>query len=307
MFERFTPEARQVVVGAQEEARALKHRHIGTEHLLLALLASEAGLASRALEALEVKHDRARSEIVGIVGRGDVASPGQMPFTPRAKGSLERALRAALRLGHNYIGPEHVLLGVAAEREGVAARVLLDLGADYEKIREQVLRLLPDQTPEQRTVISQGTSSTRHAVELAWFDGTGAVLNRLARELRQELGREPDGADLLIVLASVPDGMAARVLAEFGIGVERLRGAVDRVRVQTAGALDVLQQEIDEVRSAKEAAIAGQQFEPASQLRDHERKLSWQAAAARAVGSSVGALAAIREHLGLPTHPDEAA
>src|SRR3984957_1160168 len=142
MFERFTERARQVVVLAQEEARTLKHNYIGTEHILLGLLREEEGLAARVLESLDITVERVRAQVVRIVGSGEEVTSGQIPFTPRAKKVLELALREALSLGHNYIGTEHILLGLVRENEGVAARILLDIVADSEKIRNEVIRML---------------------------------------------------------------------------------------------------------------------------------------------------------------------
>src|SRR4026207_1587013 len=142
MFERFTERARQVVVLAQEEARTLKHNYIGTEHILLGLLREEEGLAARVLESLDITVERVRAQVVRIVGSGEEVTSGQIPFTPRAKKVLELALREALSLGHNYIGTEHILLGLARENEGVAARILLDFDADAEKIRNEIIRML---------------------------------------------------------------------------------------------------------------------------------------------------------------------
>src|ERR1700704_2919028 len=142
MFERFTERARQVVVLAQEEARTLKHNYIGTEHILLGLLREEEGLAARVLESLDITVERVRAQVVRIVGSGEEVTSGQIPFTPRAKKVLELALREALSLGHNYIGTEHILLGLVRENEGVAARILLDFYADSEKIRNEVIRML---------------------------------------------------------------------------------------------------------------------------------------------------------------------
>src|SRR5256714_690478 len=142
MFERFTERARQVVVLAQEEARILKHNYIGTEHILLGLLREEEGLAARVLESLDITVERVRAQVVRIVGSGEEVTSGQIPFTPRAKKVLELALREALSLGHNYIGTEHILLGLVRENEGVAARILLDFDADSEKIRNEVIRML---------------------------------------------------------------------------------------------------------------------------------------------------------------------
>jgi ATP-dependent Clp protease ATP-binding subunit ClpC len=142
MFERFTDRAKQVVVFSQEEAKTLKHNYIGTEHILLGLLREEDGLAARVLESLDITVERVRAQVIRIVGGGEEATGGQIPFTPRAKKVLELALREALSLGHNYIGTEHILLGLVREDEGVAARILLDFEADGEKIRNEVIRLL---------------------------------------------------------------------------------------------------------------------------------------------------------------------
>jgi len=142
VFERFTERARQVVVLAQDEARALKHNYIGTEHILLGLLREEEGLAARVLESLDITVEEVRAMVARVVGEGDEVTTGQIPFTPRAKRVLELALREALSLGHNYIGTEHVLLGLVRENEGVAARILLDFGADAEKIRNEIIRML---------------------------------------------------------------------------------------------------------------------------------------------------------------------
>ncbi len=142
MFERFTERARQVVVLAQDEARGLKHNYIGTEHVLLGLLREEEGLGARVLESLGITIDGVRTQVAQIVGEGDEVSTGQIPFTPRAKKVLELSLREALALGHNYIGTEHVLLGLVRVNEGVAARILLDSGVSAEQVRDEVIRML---------------------------------------------------------------------------------------------------------------------------------------------------------------------
>ena len=141
MFERFTDEARQVVVLAQDEARALRHNYIGTEHILLGLLREEEGLAARLLESLSVTAQDVRAQVARIVGQGDEVTTGQIPFTPRAKKVLELALRDALSLGHDYIGTEHILIALVRENEGVAVQILRDFDADAEKIRNEVIRL----------------------------------------------------------------------------------------------------------------------------------------------------------------------
>src|ERR1700733_4135540 len=160
MFERFTERARQVVVLAQEEARTLKHNYIGTEHILLGLLREEEGLAARVLESLEITVERVRAQVVRIVGSGEEVTSGQIPFTPRAKKVLELALREALSLGHNYIGTEHILLGLVRENEGVAARILLDFDADSEKIRNEVIRMLSGPGGRQRSGSGGGAAAT---------------------------------------------------------------------------------------------------------------------------------------------------
>jgi ATP-dependent Clp protease ATP-binding subunit ClpC len=148
VFERFTERARQVVVLAQEEARALRHNFIGTEHVLLGLLREEQGIAARVLESLGVTIEAAREQVVRIVGRGDdEPAPGQIPFTPRAKKVLDLALREALSLGHNWIGTEHVLLGLAREDDGVAMQILLDHGVTSDRIRDEVIRMLGGPPP----------------------------------------------------------------------------------------------------------------------------------------------------------------
>jgi ClpA/ClpB-like protein len=142
VFERFTERARQVVVLAQDEARALHHNHIGTEHILLGLLREEDGLAARVLESFGVTAEEVRAKVGNIIGPGDAVTSAQIPFTPRGKKVLELSLAEALRLGHNYIGTEHVLLGLVRENEGIAARILLDFDADAEKIRKEIIRML---------------------------------------------------------------------------------------------------------------------------------------------------------------------
>src|ERR1035438_1196209 len=139
MFERFTERARQVVVLAQEEARTLKHNYIGTEHILLGLLREEEGLAARVLESLDITVERVRGQVVRIVGSGEEVTSGQIPFTPRAKQVLELALREALSLGHNYIGTEHILLGLCKQKEGKAVQILMELGAKPEELRKEVV------------------------------------------------------------------------------------------------------------------------------------------------------------------------
>src|SRR3954463_13444419 len=134
MFERFTERARQVVVLAQDEARALKHNYIGTEHILLGLLREEEGLAARVLDSLEITVEEVRAQVARIVGEGDELTWGQIPFTPRAKGVLQLAGTEALQRDDNHVGPEHLLLALARENQGVASRILLEFDTDAARI-----------------------------------------------------------------------------------------------------------------------------------------------------------------------------
>jgi len=142
MFERFTDRARRVVVLAQEEARMLDHNYIGTEHILLGLIHEGEGIAAQALTTMGIGLDAVRGQVEQTIGKGQAKAAGHIPFTPRAKKVLELALREALQLGHNYIGTEHILLGLVREGEGVAAQVLQKLGADLNRVRQAVIGLL---------------------------------------------------------------------------------------------------------------------------------------------------------------------
>src|SRR6476661_1863885 len=142
MFERFTDRARRVVVLAQEEARLLNHNYIGTEHILLGLIHEGEGVAAKALESLEISLEAVRAQVEEIIGHGHAAPTGHIPFTPRSKKVLELSLREALQLGHNYIGTEHILLGLVREGEGVATQVLVQLGANLSGVRETVIQLM---------------------------------------------------------------------------------------------------------------------------------------------------------------------
>jgi ATP-dependent Clp protease ATP-binding subunit ClpC len=199
LFERFTERARQVVVLAQEEARQLKHNYIGTEHILLGLLREEEGLAARVLESLDITVERVRAQVVRIVGSGEEVTSGQIPFTPRAKKVLELALREALSLGHNYIGTEHILLGLVRENEGVAARILLDFDADSEKIRNEVIRMLsgPGSRRQQGQAAGEGKKSSK------LLDQFGRNLTKLASEgkLDPVVGRQTEIERVMQILS----------------------------------------------------------------------------------------------------------
>ena len=155
MFERFTERARRVVVFAQEEARELNHTYIGTEHLLLGLMRDSDSVAAHALRELDISQDAVREQVTEIIGRGKRSPSGHIPFTPRAKKVLELSLREALQLNHNYIGTEHILLGLVGEGEGVAAHVLIKLGGSLSRVRDKVIELAPPGTGEGPELSSQ--------------------------------------------------------------------------------------------------------------------------------------------------------
>jgi ATP-dependent Clp protease ATP-binding subunit ClpC len=157
MFERFTDRARHSVVLAQVEARMLNHNYIGTEHILLGLVHEGDGVAARALASLDVSLEAVRNRVEEIIGQGQAEPTGHIPFTPRAKKVLELALREALQLGHTYIGTEHLLLGLVREGEGVAAQVLVEVGADLGRVRRAVLGLLEGYSAEPATTEVAGT------------------------------------------------------------------------------------------------------------------------------------------------------
>jgi ATP-dependent Clp protease ATP-binding subunit ClpC len=200
LFERFTERARQVVVLAQDEARALKHNYIGTEHILLGLLREEEGLAARVLESLDITVEEVRAQIARIVGQGDEVTTGQIPFTPRAKKVLELALREALSLGHNYIGTEHILLGLVRENEGVAARILLDFDADAEKIRNEIIRMLSGPGRRQQ---GGGAAPGEKTKSSKLLDQFGRNLTRQASEGKSDpvVGRQTEIERVMQILS----------------------------------------------------------------------------------------------------------
>ncbi|MDQ3537383.1 MAG: ATP-dependent Clp protease ATP-binding subunit [Actinomycetota bacterium] len=204
MFERFTDRARRVVVLAQEEARMLNHNYIGTEHILLGLIHEGEGVAAKALESLGISLDAVREQVQEIIGQGQQSPTGHIPFTPRAKKVLELSLREGLQLGHNYIGTEHILLGLIREGEGVAAQVLVKLGADLNKVRQQVIQLLSGyQGKEAATAgVGQGAQEGTQSGSLV-LDQFGRNLTQAAREgkLDPVIGREKEIERVMQVLS----------------------------------------------------------------------------------------------------------
>ncbi len=234
MFERFTDRARRAVVSAQEEARRLQHNYIGTEHILLGLLAVRGGVAYKVLDRFGMSPDGVRAEVVGLVGTGSTPMSGHIPFTPRAKKTLELSLREALQLNHNYIGTEHILLGLIREGEGVAAQIITAHGADLDSVRQAVTEILPAQT--------------RRSVGQRWLRGLSAVAGEGEAEA-EELpaspaaeasvsgavrlaGTKPVGSHhLLLATLDDPDSAAARTLASLGIDLDQAREALRAVDV----------------------------------------------------------------------------
>ncbi len=210
MFERFTDRARRVVVLAQEEARLLNHNYIGTEHILLGLIHEGEGVAAKALESLGISLEAVRSQVEEIIGQGGASPSGHIPFTPRAKKVLELSLREALQLGHNYIGTEHILLGLIREGEGVAAQVLVKLGADLSRVRQQVIQLLSGYTGsggsapsgEKAGATAGGSSSETPAGSLV-LDQFGRNFTQLARDKKLDpvIGRDRETERMMQVLS----------------------------------------------------------------------------------------------------------
>ncbi|ASN50709.1 ATP-dependent Clp protease ATP-binding subunit [Sinomonas sp. R1AF57] len=204
MFERFTDRARRVVVLAQEEARMLNHNYIGTEHILLGLIHEGEGVAAKALESLSISLDGVREQVQEIIGQGQQAPSGHIPFTPRAKKVLELSLREALQLGHNYIGTEHILLGLIREGEGVAAQVLVKLGADLNRVRQQVIQLLSGYQGKETTSAGAGSGQPEGTpAGSVVLDQFGRNLTQAARENKLDpvIGREHEMERVMQVLS----------------------------------------------------------------------------------------------------------
>ena len=205
MFERFTDRARRTVVLAQHEARELGHNYIGTEHILLGLVHEGAGVAVGALKSLDISLETVRQQVEEMIGRGQDEPSGHIPFTPRAKKVLELSLRESQQLGHRYIGTEHILLGLIREGEGVAAQVLAGLGADLDRVRAQVLRILADHARE---------AGAEGEAVVTWEVGSG--LTGAEREVRI-VGSPAQLAEMITRLRSI-DGRLAAIERHLGLG-----------------------------------------------------------------------------------------
>jgi ATP-dependent Clp protease ATP-binding subunit ClpA len=256
MFERFTDRARRVVVLAQEEARVLQHDYIGTEHILLGLIHEGDGVAAQALASLEIDPSAVRDAVEGLVPRGKSSPPGHIPFTVRAKKVLELSLREALHLGHNYIGTEHILLGLIRERDGTAAEALVQVGADLAQIRERVGELLAEGVRPEPVGRASETASGRMSMRLSargeararFLGGRGELLARprdqmvvrrftvsayrvllLAESEGLRLGQAAIGVEhLLLGLLAEGEGTAARALGALGLDLGGGRATAER-------------------------------------------------------------------------------
>jgi ATP-dependent Clp protease ATP-binding subunit ClpC len=203
MFERFTDRARRVVVLAQEEAKGLNHNYIGTEHILLGLIKEGDGIAAKALAELDISIDNVREQVQDMIGQGQQAPTGHIPFTPRAKKVLELSLREALQLGHNYIGTEHILLGLIREGEGVAAQVLVKLGADLTRVRQTVIQLLSGYQAGKESATVGGGEPAPNDKGSQILDQFGRNLTQAARDgkLDPVIGREKEMERVMQILS----------------------------------------------------------------------------------------------------------
>ncbi len=266
MFERFTDRARRVVVLAQEEARLLNHSYIGTEHILLGLIAEAEGVAAKVLEGLGISAAAVREKVESIIGEGGSPPSGHIPFTPRAKKVLELSLREALQLGHNYIGTEHILLGLVREGEGVAAQVLVTMGADLSAVRQSVVQELSGYSSRGRARPQLSALERRETPAMV---KAGALARHLARS--GAVGSH----HLLLALLSDEESLAAKALAGLGVTKdaveEKLEGldragtsdetpeeaGARRIGMRVEGKLLMLEIDDPELAESVEKAMAG--------------------------------------------------
>jgi len=344
MFERFTDRARRVIVLAQEESRLLNHDFIGTEHVLLGLVEEGEGVAAQALGALGIRLEAVRAEVEEIVGRGDSTPSGHIPFTPRAKKVLELSLREALQFGHNYIGTEHLLLGLIREGEGVAATVLVTLGADLGSVRQQVVQILSGQPgsgvrpelitdPATRAALlatsvqyepgeaptSPGPELFRAALDrlvLRRFTVSSCRVLLLAESEALRLGSGTVGAEhLFLGLLAEGEGAAAVALATVGVDLATARDRADQVLGRrplagpgratfSDGALDALERGLAETLGAGREAIDTREL-LLGLVQQAERGIGLMASAFGLLGTSTEAVRAALA--GPDTGPDTAA
>jgi len=259
MYEQFTDRARRAVVLAQEEARMLNHNYIGTEHILLGLIHEGDGVAAKALESLGISLDTVRQQVEEIIGRGQQAPSGQIPFTPRAKKALELSLREALQFGHKYIGTEHILLGLIREGDGVAAQVLMTLGADLNRVRQRVIQLLHGhQGKDGKIAGSRLGEQARSGLRDDVYARIGALERRLAA-VERWMGMRPDLEDLDQEIAQVrqereaalgrPDSEATAALREKEKGLLAARAGREKEWAGSAAGRTSLAKELDRLNA----------------------------------------------------------
>jgi ATP-dependent Clp protease ATP-binding subunit ClpA len=229
MFERFTDRARRAVVSAQEEARRLQHNYIGTEHVLLGLLAVRGGVAYKVLDRFGMSPDGVREEVVALVGPGSTPMSGHIPFTPRAKKTLELSLREALQLNHNYIGTEHILLGLVWEGEGVAAQIIQAHGGDLKTVREAVTELLPAHVASKGQHLLRGMAG--EVGDVGDLPATPAAEASVSGAVRLAGTRPVGSHHLLLAALDDPDSAAARTLLSLGVDLDQAREALRTVDV----------------------------------------------------------------------------
>jgi ATP-dependent Clp protease ATP-binding subunit ClpA len=244
MFERFTGRARRAIVLAQEESRRLNHNYIGTEHVLLGLLAEPQGAARQALDAVGVTLEDARKRVEAVVKKGKKAPSGHIPFTPRAKKVLELGLREALSLGHDFIGTEHLLLGLIREGEGLGTLILVQSGVELEALRRRIIDLVPEPEPTESRLrrfwprSRLGVPAVAGGDEIRTTTATDASLD----EAHRLAGEAAVGSHhLLLATLSDPASAAAKALGTLGIDLERARSALREVDV--VGTTDELPEE----------------------------------------------------------------
>ena len=237
MFERYTDRARRVVVLAQEEARMLNHNYIGTEHILLGLIHEGEGVAARALESLGISLEAVRQQVEDIIGQGQQAPSGHIAFTPRANKVLELASQEGLQLGHNYIGTEHILLGLIREGEGVAAQILVKLGADLNRVRQQVIQLLHGYPGKEPAGGGARLGKRERARLMDDALGRIAALDRRLAAIERWVGMRPDVDDV--------DQEIARARRE-------KEAAIDSQDFETAAALLAKEKELLAARVSRE-------------------------------------------------------
>ena len=300
MFERFTQQARQVVVWAQQEARGLRHNYIGTEHILFGLLREGHGLAARVLDSHGVTVERVRTQVVRIVASGEAPSAGQIPFTPQAKQVLETALGEAHSLGHDDVATEHILLGLLRDDEGFAVRILLDCGVDLLDLRDDVIVRTGSARPETDEPTSSGPGP---AIDPGWLDGLPVLLKPLGEEIRADLGRAPDVGDLLLALICVPHTPAAEALNELGIDVDELWDSIQRARSRAQIDDQASAGRLGEIMVAKQLAIEEGRLDDAAAVGDQERE--WRLQARSTQRARMATMAELRQRLGISPPPAE--